>query len=184
MIRTLYIDPLDLQRAVAFTATDNGRSVIQNIQIEYRPAIADEHYPTKLTMGKSVLRATDSYRMVEIETGIDYHVDAPDESGMWFIHRHDALTAIAEARIKKLPLIACKVNDSHREKFPRVSELWEKPTQNVEKVSFNSKLITDSIKALKCQNVRLEFAGSNERVLISPEDSRIRALIMPIRTEV
>lgn len=184
MKATLYINPLDLQRAVAFTALEKaGRPNLCQVQIEYTRPVEDLEN-ARMTNGKSMLRATDSFRMVEIETSISADNQEPPSAGMWYIERLDALAAMAKARIKKFPYAICEVNDEVAN-FPKgINALWEKPASSLEQISFNSKLLADSIKALRCQNVRLEFAGGNERVVLAPENSRVRALIMPIRTEI
>lgn len=180
----LYINPLDLQRAVSFTAPiKDGVPAQRNVQIEYKPTTVDEQLG-KTVLGTSLLRATDSFRMIEVETCIDTkyeeHGVAVVEAGTWYIDQLDALAAIAEAKIKKLPYAICKVNDEVQS-FPNAAAMWEKPAETLSKVSFSSKLLVDSIKAIKCQNVRLEFAGEGQRVLIQPDNKRIRALLMPIR---
>lgn len=181
MKTTLFIKPIDLQRAVAFCAGDDNRFALRNVQIDYAPMVSDDaNYGLKF--GKSKLRATDSFRMIEVETDISTEDSKDMEAGTWYIERLDALSALAEARIKKAPFAICEVNDEVNN-FPKVDHLWGKDSVGLEKVSFSSKLLADSIKALKCQNVRLEFAGNNERALILPDNKRIRALIMPIRSD-
>ena len=185
MKTTLYINPLDLQRAVGFTATEkHDRPTLQHIEIEYAPLVIDEALG-KTALGKSKLRATDSFRMIEVETDIDTGSnESLTEPSRWYLDRLDALAAISKARIKKFPYAICEVSSEVVGIFPRVVEMWEKPATGLTTISFNSKLLADSIKALKCQNIRLEFAGNGERVLLAPDNSRVRALIMPIRTEI
>lgn len=78
-------------------------------------------------------------------------------------------------------LLNLSIRDNTTEYHEEV-ELLEEMTEEMT-IGFNAKLVIETLKAFKCDEVRISFSGSKMPAMIEEADSDFKAIVLPVKIE-